>query len=198
MGDQVSKQVSFLNLLKTSFCGKLEMLSEKLDNVWLIISRHTSQFFSITKVAAQDAPSLWLGFDKLCQVCVWRGAHLTCNLGRISKYKFLAEFYSKYQFRASVYNVVWYVWEWWESPNSHSHVRWSQMKWKHRSHSTPHKLWNYSKYFNYWVRMDPIWNAVDFVGKFNTGFTYLGINYDFIQTNQLSHRINSDLDPISR
>ena len=38
-------------------------------------------------------------------------------------------FYSKYQFRASVYNVVWYVWEWWESPNSHSHVRWSQMKW---------------------------------------------------------------------
>ena len=129
MGDQVSKQASFLNLLKTSFCGKLEMLSEKLDNVWLIISRHTSQFFSITKVAAQDAPSLWLGFDKLCQVCVWRGAHLTCNLGRISKYKFLAEFYSKYQFRASVYNVVWYVWEWWESPNSHSHVRWSQMKW---------------------------------------------------------------------
>ena len=107
-------------------------------------------------------------------------------------------FYWKYQFRASVYNVVWYVWEWWESPNSHSHVRWSQMKWKHRSHSTPHKLWNYSKYFNYWVRMDPIWNAVDFVGKFNTGFTYLGINYDFIQTSQLSHRINSDLDPISR
>ena len=43
---------------------------------------------------------------------------------------------------------------------------------------------------------DPIWNAVDFVGKFNTGFTYLGINYDFIQTSQLSHRINSDLDPI--
>ena len=66
-----------------------------------------------------------------------------------------------------------------------SHVMWSQMKWKHRSHSTPHKLWNYSKYFNYWVRMDPIWNAVDFVGKFNTGFTYLGINYDFIQTSQL-------------
>ena len=91
MGDQVSKQVSFLNLLKTSFCGKLEMLSEKLDNVWLISSRHASQFFSITKVAAQDAPSLWLGFDKLCQVCVWRGAHLTCNLGRISKYKFLAK-----------------------------------------------------------------------------------------------------------
>ena len=91
MGDQVSKQASFLNLLKTSFCGKLEMLSEKLDNVWLISSRHASQFFSITKVAAQDAPSLWLGFDKLCQVCVWRGAHLTCNLGRISKYKFLAE-----------------------------------------------------------------------------------------------------------
>ena len=82
MGDQVSKQASFLNLLKTSFCGKLEMLSEKLDNVWLISSRHASQFFSITKVAAQDAPSLWLGFDKLCQVCVWQGAHLTCNLGR--------------------------------------------------------------------------------------------------------------------
>ena len=58
MGDQVSKQDSFLNLLKTSFCGKLEMLSEKLDNVWLISSRHASQFFSITKVTAQDALSL--------------------------------------------------------------------------------------------------------------------------------------------
>ena len=187
MGDQVSKQDSFLNLLKTFFCGKLEMLYETLDNVWLISSRHASLFFSITKVAAQDAPSLWLGFDKLCRVCVWRGAHLTCNLGRISKYKFLAELLLTISVGSK---CLLNVWEWWESPSCqaltlNSHVPWSQMKWKHRSHSTPHKLWNYSKYFNYWVRMDPIWNAVDFVGKFNTGFTYLGINYDFIQTSQL-------------
>ena len=131
MGDQVSKQASFLNLLKTSFCGKLEMLSEKLDNVWLISSRHASQFFSITKVTAQDAPSLWLGFDKLCWVCVWRGAHLTCNLGRISKYKFLAELTQNISLE-QVFTVLCGMYGNGESPPTLIHmlggVKWNEMK----------------------------------------------------------------------
>ena len=144
------------------------MLSEMLDNVWLISSRHASTFFSITKVTAQVGPcltGLWWIMPSMCVA----GAHLTCNLGRISKYTFFTNSNSKYQFklRESVCGISLP-----SVPLIHMICDlWSQMKCKHRSHSTPHKLRNYSKYFNYWVRMDPIWNAVDFVGKLSTGFT---------------------------
>ena len=72
--------------------------------------------------------SLWLGFDKWCQECVWRGAHLTCNLGRISKYKFLAKLTQNISWE-QVFTGLCGMYGNGESPNSHSHVRWSQMKW---------------------------------------------------------------------
>ena len=114
---------------------------------------------------SSDAPS----FDKLCQICVCGNFLSIYKLGSFSKYTF--------------HGYIHVFTYWWQQVRTGS--KYVKIFHKAMLLLQMNLSGNYSKYFNYWVRMDPIWNAVDFVGKFNTGFTYLGINYDFIQTSQL-------------
>ena len=108
-----------------------------LDNMWLMWRCQESQFFSITKVTAQDAPT----------------RHLLINY---AKYVCVAIFYP---------SIIWVA-----SQNTHSigyiHVftYWQQVRTGSKYVKIFHKAilllqmnlsGNYSKYFNYWVRMDP-------------------------------------------